>query len=132
MSLRSRLLTRVVGLPPAETSAIGVDKHLPITLPDGVVLLADHSYPRDLGPRPTVLTRTTYTDRSKGGWVSALYAERGFHVLVVSGRGVDGSSGALVPFRSERDDGVAVLAWLQGQPWHDPHYPSSIALPIAT
>lgn len=117
MNLFRRVLARAFRLPPAETHDLQIERNLRIPMPDGVVLLADHYTPRALGPRPTILTRSVYTDRTKGGWVSALIAERGFHVLVVSGRGTVGSGGTFNPFRHEHDDGLAVLAWLQQQPW---------------
>lgn len=117
MSRFSRVIARALRLLPAETHDLHIEHNLRIPMPDGVVLLADHYTPRALGPRPTILTRSVYTDRTKGGWVSALIAERGFHVLVVSGRGTVGSGGTLNPFRQEHDDGLAVLAWLQQQPW---------------
>ncbi len=63
------------------------------------------------------MTRSVYADRTKGTWAIELYAERGFHVLVVSGRGTLDSGGEINPFRQEHDDGVAVLAWLKQQPW---------------
>jgi len=117
MSILSRLMAWVSKLPPAETHDVAVERNLAIELPDGVVLRADHYSPRNLGARPTVLVRSTYTDRTKAGWTSEMIAERGFHVLVVSGRGVDGSSGELTPFLKEREDGRAVVAWLKRQPW---------------
>lgn len=117
MTLMTRLMARIAKLPPAETYDIVVEENIPIPLPDGITLLANHYYPRDLKNRPTILLRSTYTDRIRAGWVSRLFAERGFHLLVVSGRGVAGSGGELTPFRGEHDDGVAVLAWLKQQPW---------------
>jgi putative CocE/NonD family hydrolase len=117
MSIMSRLAARLYKLPPTETYDIAVDKNLEVPMPDGTVLLADHYYPHDLGPRPTVLIRSVYNNRSKARWANALFAERGFHVLVVSGRGVEGSGGEMTPFRQERDDGVAVLTWLKEQEW---------------
>ncbi|MEO3873318.1 CocE/NonD family hydrolase [Nonomuraea sp. B12E4] len=117
MSIAGRVLARQAKLPPAETRIITVEKNLPIPMPDGVVLLADHYTPQGIGERPTVLVRSVYTDRTKGSFMSRLIAERGFQVLVVSGRGVTGSGGVLDPFASEREDGLAVLAWLEKQPW---------------
>lgn len=117
MSIVGRVMARQAKLPPAETRTVTVEKDLPITMPDGVVLLADHYAPQGIGERPTVLTRSVYTDRTKGSFLSRLIAERGFHVLVVSGRGTCGSGGELDPFTCERDDGLAVLAWLKEQPW---------------
>ncbi|TMR99124.1 CocE/NonD family hydrolase [Nonomuraea basaltis] len=117
MSIAGRILARQAKLPPAETRTVTVDRDLPITMPDGVILLADHYAPQGLGERPTVMIRSVYTDRTKGSFVAKLIAERGFHVLIVSGRGTCGSGGTLDPFASERDDGLAVLAWLKQQPW---------------
>jgi uncharacterized protein len=109
MSIMSRLVAWLARLPPAETYDVGVEKDLAIPMPDGVTLLADHYYPRDLGPRPTILIRSVYTDRTKGAWVIELYAERGFHVLAVSGRGTVGSGGELNPFRQEHGVPFPVL-----------------------
>jgi uncharacterized protein len=117
MSTMSRLMARLFKLPPAETHNIGVEKNLKVPMRDGVILLADHYFPRDLGKRPTVLLRSVYANRTRGAFVSEIIAERGFQVLVVSGRGTFGSGGELDPFRQEHDDGIAVLAWLKQQPW---------------
>ena len=38
MTLMSRLVARLLKLPPAETYEVDVEKHLPIPMPDGVVL----------------------------------------------------------------------------------------------
>jgi hypothetical protein len=42
MTLMSRLIARYMKLPRAETSAVDVEKHMAIPMPDGVVLRADH------------------------------------------------------------------------------------------
>jgi uncharacterized protein len=117
MSIASTLMARQAKLPPAETRNVIAERDLRIALPDGVVLLADHYAPQGLGDRPTILIRSVYTDRTKGGFIGRMMAERGFHVVIVSGRGVCGSGGTLTPFASERDDGLAVLAWLTKQDW---------------
>ncbi|MFX1537287.1 MAG: CocE/NonD family hydrolase [Promethearchaeota archaeon] len=63
-------------------------------MPDGVVLLTDHYYPRKGGKRPTILVRSPY---GRKGFFGLLYgrlvAERGFQVLVQSCRGTFGSGG---------------------------------------
>jgi putative CocE/NonD family hydrolase len=117
MSIASALMARQAKLPAAETHNVSVERDLRIPMPDGVVLLADHYAPQGLGDRPTILVRSVYTDRTKGGFVGRVIAERGFHVVIVSGRGVCGSGGRLTPFVCEHDDGLAVLAWLKKQPW---------------
>lgn len=117
MNIAATIMARKARLAPAETTDVTVEKDLRIPTPDGIVLLADHYAPQGLGNRPTILIRSVYTDRTKGGFLGRLIAERGFHVVIVSGRGTCGSGGALTPFVSERDDGRAVLAWLRDQPW---------------
>jgi putative CocE/NonD family hydrolase len=116
--LASRLITRAWKLPPAETHAVAVERHLKVPMPDGVTLLADRYYPRQIGDRPTILVRTPY---GRSGYTSFLYgwpfAERGFQVLIQSCRGTFGSGGELNPFRQERADGLATVDWLKRQAW---------------
>jgi putative CocE/NonD family hydrolase len=117
MTLLSRLIARLVKLPPAETYEIDVKKNLPIPMPDGVVLLADHYAPQHLERRPTLLLQSPYRSTRHNEWSNRLYAERGFQVLAVSSRGAEGSGGQLNPFRQERADTMAILAWLTKQDW---------------
>lgn len=118
MSISSRLLARMMKLDPAETRQVVVKKDVPVAMPDGVVLLGDHYAPQNLGPRPTVLVRSPY---GRAGYIGLLFgrpvAERGFHVFIQSCRGTAGSGGKLDPFRQERADGLATVAWLKEQPW---------------
>lgn len=118
MSISSRVLAKLFRLSPAETYNVGVEKDLKVVMPDGVTLLADHYYPRDLGERPTVLVRSTY---GRAGFFGVQYgrpiAERGFHVLIQSCRGTFGSGGGLDPFHQERGDGLATIEWLKLQDW---------------
>lgn len=116
MSIMSRLMGRFFRLPPAETYDVAVEKNLQVPMPDGVVLLADHYYPRNPGVRPTILIRTAY-GKDPAGFVCRLFAERGFQVLIQSSRGTDESGGEFDPFRQEHDDGLATIAWLKTQPW---------------
>lgn len=104
-------------LPPPEC-AVRVDAGLAVPAADGVPLITDHYIPQVATPRPTVLVRTPYGrgfpwDHLFGG----LVAEHGFHVLIQSCRGTGGSGGEYEPFRHERADGQAALAWLREQPW---------------
>lgn len=118
MSIAAKVFERKANLPPADTKDVTVEKDLRVVMLDGTELLADHYAPQGLGDRPTVLIRSVYTDRTKGGFIGRLIAERGFHVVVVSGRGTCGSGGTLDPFASEREDGLAVLRWLREQGWY--------------
>jgi putative CocE/NonD family hydrolase len=118
MSLPSRLLGLLYGLPPADTHDVVVTRDLPVPMPDGVVLLADHYAPRGADRPPVILVRSPYGRAQLLGLLYAhLFAERGFQVLVQSCRGTFGSGGAFDPLRRERDDGLATVAWMRTQPW---------------
>src|SRR5215467_9767527 len=58
MSLTSRLIGRLMKLPPAETHDFIVTRDLRVPMPDGVVLLGDHYAPRSGPKRPTILVRS--------------------------------------------------------------------------
>ena len=118
MSILTRLLGWAFKLPPAETYDIAVERDLKMPMPDGVVLLADHYTPRGGGQRPTILLRSPYGRTGLFGLLFARpFAERGFQVLIQSCRGTFGSGGEFNPFRNEREDGLATLAWLKQQAW---------------
>ncbi len=116
MSLPSRLAGRFGGLRPAGNLDVAVERDLEVPVGDGVVLLADRWVPAGPGPAPLVLVRSPYGRRPLD-LVGRLLAERGYQVLVQSVRGTFGSGGTWEPFRHEREDGAATLAWLAGQPW---------------
>jgi uncharacterized protein len=119
MSLVSRLVARLLDLPPADTHDIVVDRDLEVVTPDRVVLLADRYYPRGGSRLPTILVRSPYGRRgAMGALFGPPFAERGFQVLVQSCRGTFGSGGLLDPFAHERADGLATIAWLKEQPWY--------------
>jgi hypothetical protein len=70
-------------------------------------------------PQPTVLVRSPYGRKQFVGLLAGrLLAERGFQVVIQSVRGTFGSGGDFDPF-DERADGLATLAWLRTQPWHE-------------
>jgi uncharacterized protein len=119
MTVVSRVLGALARLPPATAGAVGVERDLNATMPDGVILLADRWYPS--GPEgvgaPVILLRTPYGRRQWAGAIGRLFAERGYQVVIQSCRGTFGSAGDWVPFRNEHVDGRATLEWIAGQPW---------------
>ncbi|HMQ32561.1 MAG TPA: CocE/NonD family hydrolase [Chloroflexaceae bacterium] len=124
-SRRRALLGRALGLRPAE-HAVVVERDVPIAMPDGATLYADHLRPTAPGTYPTILIRTPYGRPSETGLFSlllngspALFAERGYHVVVQGTRGRFRSEGAFEPFLREREDGLATLDWMAAQPWFD-------------
>ncbi len=117
MTVASRFFGSALQLPPAQTRNVGVERNLPVPMPDGAVLLADRYAPPYDKP-PLVLVRSPYGRRGPFGLMyGRLLAERGFQVLVQSCRGTFGSGGTLDPF-AERDDGLATVAWMRTQPWY--------------
>jgi putative CocE/NonD family hydrolase len=130
MTIASRVLARLLELPPADTYDVVVQRDLEVPMADGVKLLADHYAPRGAGKLPTLLVRSPYGRRAFFGLqFGRLFAERGFQVLVQSVRGTFGSAGRFDPFRNERADGLATLEWMKQQEWfsgelatHGPSY----------
>jgi uncharacterized protein len=118
MSFTSRLVSRLMHLPTAQTHDIAITRDIQIPMPDGVVLLADHYAPRSAALFPTLLVRSPY---GRKGLFSALmvlpYAERGYQVLIQSCRGTAGSGGQFRYTRHEHDDGLATIAWIKQQEW---------------
>ena len=118
MSITSRLTSRLMHLPPAYTQDIVVTRDIPIPMPDGVVLLADHYASRNGIRQPTILIRSPYGRRGFfGSQAASPYAERGFQVLVQSCRGTAGSGGEFRFARNEHDDGLATIEWIKQQDW---------------
>lgn len=121
-AMRRRWLAAFVRLPKAQY-AIAVERRLPVPLSDGASLLADHYYPKAPGSFPTILIRSPWGR----GWekaplslpylfVAGRFAERGYHVIVHSTREQPDERLAFYPAH-EGDDGLAVLRWIEQQPW---------------
>ncbi len=122
---RRPLLARLLELRPAEYQ-VSVTRDIPVRMPDGVVLYADHYAPRSGERHPTILIRTPYGRPSELGPLGIfeytgcmLFAERGYHVIVQSVRGRYHSEGEFEPFVNEAADGRATVAWIAAQPWFD-------------
>ena len=125
MSLISRLIGWAASLAPADTYDVAIERHIPVPMPDGVVLLADHYYPRR-GKPPTILVRSPYGRAGTWGMFFARpFAERGFQVLIQSCRGTFGSGGKFDAFCNERADGLATLAGFISRPGFRESWPPS-------
>jgi putative CocE/NonD family hydrolase len=116
MSLMSRLMGRMAKLPPPQTRDLVITRDIPVPVPDGVTLLADHYAPRTGPKRPTILFRTPY-GRSNWDYLGWLFAEQGFQFLLQRCRGTDGSGGMFHPFLQEAADSLATLEWIKRQAW---------------
>jgi uncharacterized protein len=122
---RERFIARLLRLP-LPRYRVDIQRDLPIPMPDGVRLYADHLFPREAGDYPTVLIRTPYGrpgERSLGGlafnWFYETLAAQGYHVVVQSVRGRFSSEGQFAPFVNEAADGRATMEWIAQQPWFD-------------
>jgi len=87
MSAMSRVLGRLLGLPPPRTPRVCAVPDLKIPAADGVVLLADRYYPAGHEDAPVLLIRAPYGRRSAIILIARLFAERGYQVLIQALRG---------------------------------------------
>jgi putative CocE/NonD family hydrolase len=117
MSVGSRLLARLVGLPRARTYQVAVERDLRVPMRDGVELLADRYFAHGDERAPIVLLRSPYGRRTLFVLIGRLFAERGYQAVIQSVRGTFGSGGAFAPMHHEAEDGRATLEWLAAQPW---------------
>ena len=120
---RSRIIARLLHLSPPRYK-ITVERNLPVPMRDGVILKADHYAPNSPGSFPTLLIRSIYgrgTDMGPWGmgmgFPYARFAERGYHVLVQTTRGMFDSGGEFKPVFHETEDGLDTIAWIEEQPW---------------
>jgi uncharacterized protein len=117
--LTGLLTDAALGLPTVATPYT-LRRDVPVPMPDGVTLLGDHYRPPGDGPLPVVLVRSPYGRAGAGGLLfAAPLARRGFQVFLQATRGTFGSGGQFRPFTTERQDGLATVAWLRNQPWCD-------------
>ena len=112
-----RAASSLLKLPP-HTTDYRVSRGLRTPMRDGVELIADHYEPQTSNPAGTLLIRGPYGR----GWplsalFAAVYASRGYHVIVQSVRGTFGSGGEFSPMVHEIADGADTAAWLRDQPW---------------
>jgi putative CocE/NonD family hydrolase len=115
--LTSHALSRVLKLPPPTTDYT-VLRGLRVPMRDGVDLIADHYTPRTATPAGTLLVRCPYGRAFPfSSLFGAVYAARGYHVIIQSVRGTFGSGGDFTPMIHEVADGADTAAWLRGQGW---------------
>src|SRR6185437_3287228 len=114
--LGGNALGRLLGLPPATTD-YSVER-VRVPMRDGVQLVADHYAPATSAAVGTVLVRGPYGRGFPFTLIfGALYAARGYHVVLQSVRGTFGSGGVFEPMANEVADGADTVAWLREQPW---------------
>jgi putative CocE/NonD family hydrolase len=106
------------------TGQIRIDRAVPVSTRDGIVLATDIYHPEGPGPFPTLVYRV------RGGRSSAFIAgvlllnplqaaDRGYAVVIQEVRGRAESDASWHPFVYERNDSEDCLDWVVGQPWCD-------------
>src|SRR5215831_1272692 len=100
------------------TNEVKVERDVPITMPDGVVLLADIYHPVGVDDAPTILERTPYGRAGVATMAGPELAARGYRYVLQACRGTDGSGGSHSYF-AEAPDGGATADWIAEQSWFD-------------
>ncbi len=102
----------------AERYHVIIQRNVPATMRDGVVLHADIYRPDAPGKFPVILERTPYNkDGSLGFAMKA--AERGYIAVVQDVRGRYTSQGEWYPFKYESQDGYDTVEWAASLPYSD-------------
>jgi putative CocE/NonD family hydrolase len=110
-------------------NGVRLERGVACAMRDGVRLISDHYYPAgynsarkhggDKGGFPTLLMRQPYGRDIASTVVYAhpvWFARHGYHVVIQDVRGRGDSEGEFYPFRHEREDGAATIAWLRAHP----------------
>lgn len=114
--LGDQALGRLLGLPAVRTDYSV--RRVRVPMRDGVELSADHYAPTTPTPAGVLLARGPYGRGFPFSLIfGALYAARGYHVVLQSVRGTFGSGGAFEPMVNEAADGADTVDWLREQPW---------------
>lgn len=112
-----KTLARLLDVP-AQSTEFTVHRGVRVPMRDGVELLASHYEPDTTTPAGTLLVRCPY---GRGfpftTLFGAVYAARGYHVVIQSVRGTFGSGGEFTPMINEVADGADTVEWLRGRPW---------------
>jgi putative CocE/NonD family hydrolase len=100
----------------AETYQITVERNVPATMRDGVILRADIYRPKAEGKFPVLLTRTPY-DKQWQVEFALKAAPRGYVVIAQDTRGQFRSEGEWYPFKYESQDGYDTVEWAAALPY---------------
>jgi uncharacterized protein len=102
---------------------VRIERNVPLTASDGVVLVADIYKPDTERPSPTILLRVPFTKTLKNSLgadaVGKFWASHGYIVVLQGTRGRFKSGGVNYPLIHERQDGIDTLQWLGRQSWFD-------------
>ncbi|MCC6315328.1 MAG: CocE/NonD family hydrolase, partial [Thermomicrobiales bacterium] len=104
-----------------ETVAFRVERDVPVTMRDSVILMTDVYRPDAPGRFPVLLQRTPY-NKELGGLAlvqtdTFRALRHGYAVVIQDVRGRYRSEGDFTPFHQEIDDGYDTVEWCAAQPW---------------
>jgi putative CocE/NonD family hydrolase len=120
--LFDRILSWLVGFPSERCSHTTLALRIPISHGQSRIELCANLLqpllPGSAKPLGTILIRSPYGRGFPMSAQARAYAARGYQVLVVSCRGTFGSGGDFDPFRTEVQDGQAVVEWMRNQTWY--------------
>jgi len=100
----------------AEGQEVTVERNVPATMRDGIVLRADIYRPKSDGKFPVLLQRTPY-DKRGGVEFGLRAAARGFVAIVQDVRGRYTSDGEWYTFKNESNDGYDTVEWAAALPY---------------
>ena len=102
----------------AERYQVIIERGVPATMRDGVVLKADVYRPDAPGKFPVLLERTPY-NKDGGLDFGVKAAERGYVAIIQDVRGRYTSKGEWYPFKYESQDGYDTVEWAAKLPYSD-------------
>lgn len=116
------VLAAAVLVTPQDSTKSGtlvLDKNVPVTMRDGVVLHADLLRPAKNGKFPVLVYRTPYgKDPALREYTTFKHAvDRGYAVVIQDVRGRFQSEGEFRPYENEGRDGYDTIEWAASQPW---------------
>jgi putative CocE/NonD family hydrolase len=96
-----------------------LEKDVPVSMRDGVVLRADVMRPAEAGKFPVLVYRTPYgKDAAQQHYATFKHAaERGYAVVIQDVRGRYHSDGDFRPYENEGLDGYDTIEWAAAQTW---------------
>jgi uncharacterized protein len=96
-----------------------LEKNVPVSMRDGVVLRADVMHPAEAGKFPVLVYRTPYgKDAAQQQYTTFTHAAlRGYAVVIQDVRGRHHSDGDFRPYENEGRDGYDTIEWAAAQTW---------------
>jgi uncharacterized protein len=104
---------------PTPKTQVVLEKNVPASMRDGVVLRADVMRPAETGKFPVLVYRTPYgKDAAQQEYTTFKHGvDRGYAVVIQDVRGRHHSDGDFRPYENEGPDGYDTIEWAAAQPW---------------